>query len=380
MEQNYLLYTPYTNIGINDKSYKFKKDLYVLLRSEVLNNEKFSWQEVCLFLDSFIIMQKHLNIGKGQPDYDEKRVSDLLIKLYEEYYKESIDKRFEYSHLYSVPNFVFLIKHLQGEKKLGTSIKILLEEIHNRQTRFENYNENDIVELWDCINEYSPIRCLDNLTELNVLSHMETLYIKRNNKQSFFTVPEGSFIDSLNDLDEYDPSNIAFVGVKEFKEVSCIWPFSYGYARVLSRNGIWGDLSVETTEIIWLKENVLYAFDFKCERARIQLNNDFEKYCFIDLCLNECFSKTFNEAQDFNNGETLVSDDYCRSYRIDVLGNIITEDLEKYEKSKKKSIDDSIKSKQLFNKSRKQFISYDGESEIMDSLCGYGADPEIYGF
>ena len=170
MKQDYLIYTPHSSIDFFNKCFQLRKELYVLLRNNVLKSNKFPWQEVCLFLDCFIIMQKTLLVDKSKFDYNDSRVADLLMQIYQEKYRESINYRFEESKLYSVPNFDYLIEHLQEELKLGSAIKFLIDEIQNRQNRFENYNHNNIEEIFDFTNGYSPYKCLNKLTEYNTVS------------------------------------------------------------------------------------------------------------------------------------------------------------------------------------------------------------------
>lgn len=390
MERKYLLHTPCYSVEFKNKCYQLRMDLYVLLRNKVLKNDKFPWQEVCLFLDCFIIMHEHLLIDKNKIEYNDSRIADWLNQIYQGKYRESINKRFEKSRLYSVPNFDSLLKHFQEEGKLGIATITLIEEIQNRQNRLDNfelnnssYDLNHIEEMMDYINGHSPYKCLNKLKEDNVASDMDTLIIKRNSKHIYFTVEiTSAFCDQLKDIDallgKCDLSDINYCGAKVFKDVSCIWSFSNGYARALSQNGIWGYISQETNEINWIDENVKYAYDFKCERARVVLNN--EKYYFLDLCLNKCFKKEFLSASDYYNGIALVSDEYCNSYRIDVHGNIIPDDIEKYENSKRQHFDSIKQTRELLKKNRRNSSSYDEESAIMNSLSGYGPDPEVFGF
>lgn len=391
MERKYLLHTPCYSVEFINKCYQLRMDLYVLLRNKVLKNDKFPWQEVCLFLDCIIIMHEHLLIDKNKIEYNDSRIADWLNQLYQGKYRESINKRFEKSKLYSVPNFDSLLKHFQEEGKLGNATITLIEEIQNRQNRVDNYNpnnsgnfnQNDFEDFKDYVNGYTPYKCLRKLKEDNVASDMDTLIIKRNSKHIYFTVEiTSAFCDQLNDIDallgKCDLSDINYSGAKVFKDASCIWSFSNGYARALSQNGIWGYISQETNEINWIDENVKYAYDFKCERARVVLNN--EKYYFLDLCLNNCFKKEFLSASDYYNGIALVSDEYCNSYRIDVHGNIIPDDIEKYENSKRQHFDSIKQTRELLKKNRRNSSSYDEESAIMNSLSGYGPDPEVFGF
>lgn len=388
MERKYLLHTPCYSVEFINKCYQLRMDLYVLLRNKVLKNDKFPWQEVCLFLDCFIIMHELLLIDKNKIEYNDSRIADWLNQLYQGKYRESINKRFEKSRLYSVPNFDSLLKHFQEEGKLGIATMTIIEEIQNRQNRLDNYDpnnfkQNETGDLMDYINGYTPYKCLKKLNEDNVSSDMDTLIIMRNSKQIYFTVDKMSaYLDQFNDIDallgKCVLSDIKYSRAKEFKDVCCIWPFSNGYARALGRNGIWGYISQETNEINWVDGNVKYACDFKCDRARIELNN--EKYYFLDLCLNNCFQKEFLSASDYYNGIALVSDEYCNSYRIDVHGNIIPDDIEKYENSKRQHFESIKQTRELLKKNRRNSSSYDEESAIMNSLSGYGPDPEVFGF
>lgn len=178
---------------------------------------------------------------------------------------------------------------------------------------------------------------------------------------------------------------------------ACIWPFYNGYARVIGKDGKWGFLSQEDNEIKWITDNisefcystrisfykddsiVLYVDDFKCERARVQLNDENNSYMFLGLDLDVCFAKTFNYASEFKDGYAMVSDNYCDNYKIDVFGEIIDADKERYEKCMLRVLEEG-KGEFELARSRRRNGYYDPESVIMRSLSGHGCDPELFGF
>lgn len=386
MNKKYYIKRPTSRHESIDQAYQIANDLYALLRENVLKNDTFSCQEVCLFLDSFIRMRIDLNIASNSDIIDEERLSRQLISLYENSYKADVDRRFELEQLYSAHDFNSLVEHLFNERVLGKAIYVLEEEIRQRQYKFDNYDENDFDAIINYHNGISPNDCLDILAGYIIITEIEKLAIIRN-KNVFYTAEiDHSFIacgtlEDIETLNHYDESDLFFSGVKEFKDVCCIWPFSNGYARTLRRDGRWGFLSQETNTIYWCDENVLYADDFRCERARIQLKDGFECYYFIDLCLRDCFHKRFIDACEFENGLALVSDTVCSNYRIDIYGNVHPDDIENYAKCRKESLACSKQSqKRFFRAKNKTTEPYDPETEIMDSLSGYGADPECYGF
>lgn len=216
------------------------------------------------------------------------------------------------------------------------------------------------------------------------------IVIERNCDGTFFTRGEYNNISDFF-YEELTP----YLHLKvSHNDAICIWPFSEGYARVLGKDGRWGYLSQENNKITWININVsyfynlegnktnrinlegsvLYAEDFKCERARLQLDDDNKSYMYLGLCLDDCFGKTFKKASDFKGGYAVVSDEYCENYTIDVFGEIIDADKKRYEECKleKEELEEEIE--------KRSFRHYDPETEVMRSLMGYGADPELFGF
>lgn len=385
MDKKYYIKRPSSRHESIDQAYQIVDYLYALLRENVLKKDSFSCQEVCLFLDSFIRMRVDINIALVSNNVDDEILSRQLISLYENNYKADVDRRFELEHLYSAHDFSSMVEHFLKEKVLGKAILMLDEEIRQRQYRYDHYDEIDFDTFIHSHYSFSPSEALDKLSTNNIIIDVEQLSIIRKDMIFYTGCIDPPFLvghfGEIKILDDYDASELLFCGAQIFKDVCCIWPFSYGYARSLRRDGRWGFLSQETNTIFWLDDNVLYADDFRCERVRIQLKDGFERYYFLDLCLNDCFNKQFIEAGEFENGIAIVSDMVCSNYRIDIHGNVHPDDIEKYTKCKTESLACSKQSRKRFiHVKNKSTEPYDPESEIMDSLAGYGVDPECYGF
>ena len=240
----------------------------------------------------------------------------------------------------------------------------------SRQRNWENSIDDDKLMIFDF--GYPPEKCLKELITQNKLSCTEYCTIERNTQKQFF------ICKGINLQNYYEPSLRGYDEVNCINEALCIWPFSDGYARIIGKNGKWGYISYENNHIKWLDDTVLYADDFNCERARIRLNDSNNSYMFLGLCLEDCFNKKFEKATEFKDGFAIVSDYFCDDYRIDVFGNIAEEDKKRYVVKKQEVIKSTYYPFRKGDKRRS--VTYDYENEIMDSLSGYGADPDVFGF
>lgn len=359
--------------------YSFSLELLSSIRKNVIKDIQIPYHEICLAIGCF------LKINESLPPTTSMDDDETFNYLNELHSKETITSKFvEQAHLYSIPNFKYLIKHLRN---VGVLHKIIIDILHNIETKIEkkewNYLKYDIIT--SCYDDYFP----------------EDIIITRCGDGTFATRGEYDkaleedykYIKSL-DLYDYYPthSNVYH------EEAACIWPFSDGYARVIGKDGRWGYLSQEDNTIKWLDFNVkpicgfdgkvvgvdmegsvLYADDFKCERARVQLDNENNTYMYVGLCLDDCFGKTFKNASEFENGYAVVSDDYCDNYIINVFGEIVDSDKKRYEECKLNTIEGGNGEYELARGSKRNGY-YDPETEIMNSLSGHGADPELFGF
>ena len=382
---------------MNKKAFYLRQEIFVSLRKDVLKEAFFPYQEVYLILDCFLKIKDKIY---SMIELNETEIKDSLIHLYNHSYKEFMDKRFKVDNLYTLPCFPYVIQHLCEKHFLKKTVLHINTIIDSKKSEWANVTDNDLFMYFD--NLYTED---DDVTDMwlhfmglsQFLPNKPKYEIKWNKNKDFFTEDlynrnifgrEDPFmyfylgIYTHDGLDDYNPNDERFIGVTKHDDAMCIWPFKNGYARVLGKDGKWGYLSEESNLIHWLAGEVVYAEDFECERARIHLDCFSHIYQYIGLCLDDCFHKTFSDASDFKDGYALVSDQYCINYHIDVFGNVAKEDMERYENCKKEILEDEKKREErLRQKSIDSEYDYsDPETEIMKSLSGHGADPEIHGF
>lgn len=358
----------------------YAEGLYKSLRKNVLKDSIFPWQEVSLVIDCFIKMEELLPF---LVDWEEKDIAFKLMELYAKTYKQDIDKRLEIEKLYIYPYFESLITHLYETKKLKNSICHIVNEIKRLRNNWEDPNEEYLQFLALSNEVFSPNECLVELSRMfsehKRLTCYEEYTIERNKKKEFFSIPlEVMELLDNGSLNYYDSSNSIDDRIKKLDDAACVWPFKCGYARILHKDGRWGYVSQENNMVKWLEDKVLYAYDFCCDRARVQYSNMNGSYSFLGLNMEDCFHKRFTIANDFVGGIAVVSDEYCDNFQIDVWGNVARSDKYRYEENKRVIIQEREKSCQIKKKGLPRV--YDPESEIMDSLSGQSADPEIFGY
>lgn len=288
--------------------------------------------------------------------------------------------------LYSIVNFPQLLDILSGNKLLGKAVEYVHCYIKGKIEDWENPSENEVFDRMVLgIGIVSPYEFLQLNTDYSCVLHSVSLpdYPIYRDKDLQYHIEDTSLNFGLV-LGACNEDGIDTDYLIDFPDLACIWPSQYGFARCLSRQGIWGFIRMEDFSIRWLDKSVIYADDFLCERARITYQNrNIHCFNYVDLCLNPILNIPLNKAGHFVDGIATVGDEYCDSYRINVFGKIIEEDKERYQNLKNKHIQAELESKKRFNdliRKRRNQDSYDPESEIMNSLTGHGADPEIFGF
>ena len=355
----------------------FSMNILSSLKKKVLMEKLIPWQEICLAIECFLKICEEL---PKMSEMDDNHSSYFLIDYYHNSEENDLVDVFNQNNYYTIPSFDYLIKHLC---KLGILHDCILDIIDNINIKKQQVDWQTMRgDIW--------------LSKHNVFLP-EEIIIRRDETGIFSSIGEYNYaFDNCVEFpflglyaDTYPSTQQKVV----HNDVACIWPFSDGYARVIGKNGRWGYLSQEDNKIRWidinisyvydldgnvtgidLSDSVLYADDFKCERARIQLDDEKKSYMYLGLCLENCFEKTFRKASEFNDGFAMVSDEYCDNYTINVFGEIINEDKKRYEECK------SVNERKEHTRVGRRIGYYDPETEIMNSLTGHGADPEIYGF
>lgn len=363
------------------QAYGLADSLFVSLRKSILKDYLFSWQEASLIVDCFIKMQELLPYIVNR---DEKDIAFDILELYNKNYKTDIDRRFEKVGLFTLPYFESLISNLCEKRILKQLVCRIVNEITRLRSDWENPSEEYLqyIALSDYI--YAPDECLRVLSQEfsknKKLTCREEYIIERNKKGEFFSIPLDlmEFMDN-GCLDSYDDSSASYdVRLDKINDAACVWPFKCGYARILNKDGRWGYISQEDNKVKWLSDNVLYAYDFCCDRARIQFYNMNGAYSFLGLKLEDCFNRRFQNASDFCNGNAIVSDEYYSDFSIDVWGNIIEKD--RYRYAAKRNLIIEEREKHNRNNRKEHRCIYDPEEDIMNALSGSGVDPEVYGF
>ena len=359
----------------NSKLYELFLEILCSLRKNVIKDRMIPSQEIYLAIACLLKINDELPKLKTMND-DESYA--FLIDAYSR--DNRLSHIFETVNYYTIPNFEFLIKHLRSVSLLHEIILDISRIIEKKIEKNEwSSLKRDII--FSSYDDYLP----------------EDIIITRGNDGTFAS--RGEYDNALENSNLYlDIYNGYPTHPKVYHDnVVCIWPFSNGYARVIGKDGRWGYLSQEDNIIRWLvfnikyicdlkgkitgvdlKDSVLYADDFKCERARVQLDDERKSFMYLGLCLDDCFGKTFKEASEFKNGYAIVSDEYCDNYTIDVFGEIIDADKKRYEDCRTEIEELEEQKKRM--RGRKRFGIYDPESEIMRSLSGHGSDPELFGF
>lgn len=368
------------NIELQRQALNLAQCLYTFIRKSILKERLFSWQEVSLIVDCFIKMEELLPY---LVQHEEKDIAFDILELYSKNYKKDIDNRFETGGLCTIPYFESAISRLCESHVLKQLICHIVNEIKRFKDDWENPSE-DYLQFLALSNEvFSPNECLGELSKMfsehKRLTCYEEYTIERNKKREFFSIPiEAMELLDNESLNYYDSSNSIDDRIKKLDDAACVWPFKCGYARILHKDGRWGYVSQENNMVKWLEDKVLYAYDFCCDRARVQYSNMNGSYSFLGLNMEDCFHKRFTIANDFVGGIAVVSDEYCDNFQIDVWGNVARSDKYRYEENKRVIIQEREKSCQIKKKGLPRV--YDPESEIMDSLSGQSADPEIFGY
>lgn len=363
---------------VTEEAFVFVSEIYSEIRKTILPMGSFSHQEAHAITDCFLKMYDGLS-GKFISECND--VELFILNLYKSSYKEIIDKRIKAIHSYSLTSFESIFSHLIS---LVNPIEIIQTIDKLIKDKEKNTDEFDFI-IGMCHHASELLKALSDYT---VWTSEDGYVVKRNSNMEFFLIYP-TILDlwdgDFPDISELERMNLAYYKIEE---VSCVWPFSNGYARALGKDGRWGFISEEDKKVHWLDKEILYAEDFCCERALLQLNTrDYHyipKYKYLDLCLNVCNDKLYLEASSYKDGTALVTDEFCQNYHIDVFGNVIEQDVEIYKESKEKELESRKNSSKLLNEAIKRRrgidISIDYESAIMDSLSGNGADPEIFGF
>lgn len=340
--------------------------LFHSVRIELLPKGKFSWQEVSIIVDCFIRMYDEFETFLLADDAD---IRLKVLDIYNKSYKDVIDLRVKTAQLYTIQCFQTVVDHLCSKGLLKWLVFYLFDEIEKKQKEWENARLDVLfVDFLNPPSTYSPVACIQEMLKCNYCTCQDWLSVRRNSDNVFFTY---TIADKYGNL-YFDCDNCRL-----FDFAACIWPFQDGYARILCRNGKWGYISVESNAMQLIDSNVLYADDFSCERARVQIDD--LKFKYLGLCLEDCFQKTFTKAGTFHDGYALVSDECCSDYHIDVYGNITVEDKKRYELSKAKYKEDKKKFLEKMQSNRKA-SAVDWENTVMNSLSGHGCDPEFFGF
>jgi len=343
------------------------------LRKGTLSYNSFSWIEVSLTVDCFLKMQNYLPLLMS---WEEKDIAFKLIDLYNFEFRNDIDKRFEIQNSFSCPSFESLISSLYEKRVLKKTVCCIVKEITYLRTledkSVDSIGKNKGTTIDEFLNElYKDFSSCKNLTS------NEEYTIVRNSKKEFFSLPKTSMkLVNLELLEQYVDKKDTLKKISRLEGAACVWPFSCGFARILSKDGKWGYVREEDNLTIWLGDKILYAYDFICERAKVVYAGLKPNCSFIGLTLNNISNKRYYNSSEFNNGYALVSDDYCDDYLIDIWGNVAEKDKIKYNDAKNNKLNNNNYSHNYIRKRR----IYDPESDIMNSLEGFGADPELFGF
>lgn len=362
----------YYNRQLAEEVNSLAQCLFDSVRNDILIQSEFSWQEVSIIVDCFLRMYNEL---ENLLHVDDSEMPFRLLDIYNNSYKDIIDLRVNTSHLHTISCFYTITNHLCEKGLLRNLVFYLYDEIGKKQKEWENATLDVLrIDFLNPPSKYSPVECIQEMIKCNYCTSQDWLSVKKNSDNVFFTYTIADKYGNLI-IDCGNNSNCKF-----FNFAACIWPFHDGYARVLCKNGKWGYISVENNTVQLIDEKVLYADDYSCERARIQMDDS--NFRYLGLCLEDCFGRSFTKASTFYNGYALVSDVYCSNYHIDVFGNVTEEDKERYELNKanykKNKKEESMLLKKLQHK--RNTSTDDWESIVMDSLSGHGYDPEYFGY
>lgn len=207
--------------------------------------------------------------------------------------------------------------------------------------------------------------------------------------------------------DKYEAHENYYYKYVDFPDMACVWDFSEGYARCLTRSGQWGYIKEDDSVIILLPTDYVRVWDFHCGRAKVELLGKWEgwenkqlAYGFIDLNLNLVIEAKYTSATKFNNKVAFVQSEYCnKDYQIDVYGNVSEDFLELKQETEKKTKEMEIEFQREIKELGEKIIAEteiklreeetiknnkplryigDPESEIMSALRN--GDGDIYGF
>ncbi|WP_243348440.1 WG repeat-containing protein [Parabacteroides sp. FAFU027] len=176
---------------------------------------------------------------------------------------------------------------------------------------------------------------------------------------------------------------------QSFPEMACVWDFSEGYARCITKNGQWGYIREEDNKLILLTDDYVRVYDFHCGRAKVDIVGDWEgweskKYAcgYIDFDMNLILQPKYTEASDFKEGKASVKTEYCDDFfTIDVYGNVSPEFQKlktKIENKNRILESELIKLEKEDEDKTSDKVSLDDEESVMRALSGgYGY---IHGF
>lgn len=219
-----------------------------------------------------------------------------------------------------------------------------------------------------------------NLSDLKtIIEGIGSFQLKKNERKSILrrTMDNGSFCFILRDEIEKTDVNL--------ENYLCVWDFKEGFARFITKQGLWGYLSEDINNELILSSDFYNVEDFSCGRALVQKEN---KLCgYIDYFGDLIIPAKYRNVTNFNSFKAMVNDAWNKSpFGIDINGNILPEYIEQYEIERKEwesilyEFMDGMNKKAEEKRKQKELYSdfTDDEDNIMRALgngCG-----DIYGY
>ena len=361
---------------IIDRRSKYVCNIQSFLRNNGMNKDVFNWVEVISTI-YFLSLGKS-EWGRWASLEQNKDAEEALRNFYDiSEVKTSTDLYVRCLGIMEYSSFDKILDHISEKQSFMVILKAYLFCTYNAYNKnnwtdfcltflkprlYEQYWESEICSRWkfEHIDEY-------------VVYFAEYIKYPQRARREIYT-------DFNNDKTYHFPKRYSYTSFKgahimfhmhglcgaELADAAYVWPPQNGFFRVLCRDGIWAYISAEDSKFNYLPNIVDYAEDFSCGRALIQNGAG---YYFIDLRL-EKVTKRYKKASSYINGIACVSDIICDDYHIDLDGNIISSDLDRYNERKEEF--EERQRLEIEEESRRTW-SYDPESSVMRSLengCG----------
>ncbi len=335
--------------------------LFRIIRNDYLTFEISTYYDAVSFIYSLCVLKsKYLTESIIQNENDEK-IASYLETIFARIDNDSKSKIAKNIAKLSGPrhnDFHSIIKTILDTGQLGRCLKYIFCFFKNEIHKYGSHVDIDgfADTFYSQMGENIPVFCKFWDFAKDEVGYYIYDYQEQNNLFCF-------------NIDDNE-SNVE----KKYIDAEYMWDFSERFARILTKDRRWGYLSDENGNVYMLDSDIIYAHTFHNGLALVETYNSMY---YIDTRLKRAFDQEFVSASDFNHNIATVSNKICNEFRIDVNGNVIKEDIEKYNKAVEEYNKQLETNKVGSNPAHRSDIydldTYDAETEVMNALengCG----------